>query len=119
MNNIEGLMKDLVGASVDLKRKLCRRDEFAATSPEGTDGPRVEVHTCRLCNRSAAGEGAQVCHKSDCALARLLKSAESTPVRYGPRCSTEDQSQENSSARCAHALKWRNVAGIIGGIRGH
>jgi len=71
LNNIEGLMKDLVRATVDLKKKLYRRDEAASTSPEGTEGPRVAVHACRLCNRAAAGKEAQVRHESDCPLAKL------------------------------------------------
>jgi hypothetical protein len=74
MNNIEVLMAELAKASVDLKKKLYRRDEAASTSPEGTDGPSIEVHTCRLCNRSAAGERAEVRHQSGCALARLQKA---------------------------------------------
>jgi hypothetical protein len=74
VSNIEGLMKDLVRASVDLKKKLYRKDEDASTSPEGVDGPCIEVHVCRLCNRSAAGKGAQVRHQSGCALARLQKA---------------------------------------------
>jgi hypothetical protein len=71
MNNIEELMAELANASVDLKRKLYRRDEAASTSPEGTDGPKTTIHTCRVCERSAAGKGAQVRHQSGCALARL------------------------------------------------
>ena len=74
MNNIEDLMKDLVRASVDLKKKLYRKDEAASTSPEGVEAPRIKVHTCRLCNRSAAGKGAQVSHRSGCALARLQRT---------------------------------------------
>ena len=74
MNNIEALMAELAKSSVDLKKKLYRTDEAASTSPEGTDGPRIEVNTCRLCNRAAAGKGAQVRHKSGCALARLQRA---------------------------------------------
>jgi hypothetical protein len=74
VNNIERLMAELAQSSVLLKSKLYRKDEAAATSPEGTDGPYIEVHTCRLCNRAAAGEGAHVRHKSNCALARLQKA---------------------------------------------
>jgi hypothetical protein len=58
VNNIEELMAELAKSSVDLKRKLYRRDEAASTSPDGTDGSRIEVHTCRVCDRSAVGEGA-------------------------------------------------------------
>jgi hypothetical protein len=74
VNNIEGMMSELVKSSVDPKRKLYRRDEAAATTPEGKEGPRISVHTCRLCNRAAAGDGAQVRHKADCALPRLQKA---------------------------------------------
>lgn len=74
MSNIEELMKELVRSSVDLKKKLYRKDEAASTSPEGADGPRIEVHTCRLCNRSAAGAGAHVRHQSGCALAKLQET---------------------------------------------
>jgi len=74
VNNIEDLMKDLVRASVDLKKKLYRKDEAASTSPERVDGPRIEVHTCRLCNRSAAGKGAQVRHQPECSLATLQRA---------------------------------------------
>lgn|GEM_PF-4862016 len=81
MNNIEGMMSELVKSSVDLKRKLYRRDEAASTTPEGKEGPRISVHTCRLCNRAAAGEGAQVRHKADCPLPRLQKAQ--TALREG------------------------------------
>jgi hypothetical protein len=74
MNDIEVLMAELVKSSVNLKRELYRRDEAASTSPEGTDGPRIEVHTCRVCDRSAVGEGAHVRHQSGCALANLQKA---------------------------------------------
>jgi hypothetical protein len=74
VNNIEELMTELVRSSVALKRKLYRRDEAAATSPEGTDAPTLLVHTCIVCERSAAGEGAQVRHEPKCALARLQRA---------------------------------------------
>ena len=74
MNNLEELMTELVRSSVALKRKLYRRDEAAATSPEGTDAPTLLVHTCTVCERSAAGEGAQVRHAPKCALARLQRA---------------------------------------------
>jgi hypothetical protein len=74
MNNIEELMAELAKSSVDLKKKLYRRDEAASTSPQGTEGPCIEVHTCRVCDRSAAGKGAEVRHKSGCALAKLQKA---------------------------------------------
>jgi len=67
-------MTELVKASVVLKRKLYRRDEAAATSPEGVDGPTIEVHTCLVCERSGAGQGAQVRHRSGCALQRLQRA---------------------------------------------
>jgi hypothetical protein len=50
------------------------RDDAAATSPEGVDGPRIEVHTCLVCEHSAAGQGAQVRHKPNCELARLQRA---------------------------------------------
>jgi hypothetical protein len=68
---IEKLMAELVKSSVDLKKKLYRRDEAASTSPEGVDGPRTTIHVCRVCNRAAAGKRAQVRHQSGCALAKL------------------------------------------------
>jgi hypothetical protein len=74
MNNIEELMAELVRSSVALKRKLYRRDEAAATSPEGTDAPTLQVHTCLVCERSAAGQGAQVRHEPSCSLARLQRA---------------------------------------------
>jgi hypothetical protein len=74
VNNIEGLMRELVRSSIDLKKKLYRTDEAASTSPEEADGPRIEVHTCRVCNRAASGKGAQVRHQSGCALARLQET---------------------------------------------
>ena len=74
MNNIEELMREVVRSSVHLKHKLCRRDDFASTSPEGTEGPRIVVHACRLCNRAAAGKEAHVRHKSNCELARLQRA---------------------------------------------
>lgn len=74
MNNLELLMRDLVKSSVLLKHKLYRRDDFASTSPEGTESPRTTVHTCRVCDRSAAGQGAHVRHRSDCPLAKLQRA---------------------------------------------
>jgi hypothetical protein len=74
MNDIEVLMAELAKSSVDLKKELYRRDQAASMSPEGTDGPRIEVHTCRVCNRSAAGKEAHVRHQSGCALARLQRA---------------------------------------------
>jgi hypothetical protein len=74
MNNIENLMRELVNSSVLLKRQLYRRDNAASTSPEGTEGPRVAVHACLVCNRAAAGNEAQVCHKSDCPLAKMQRA---------------------------------------------
>lgn len=74
VSNIEELMAELARASVDLKKKLYRRDEAASTSSEQIEGPSIDVHTCRLCNRSAAGKGAQVRHKSGCSLARLQEA---------------------------------------------
>ncbi len=67
-------MTELVKSSVALKRKLYRRDEAAATSPEGTEGPTLLVHSCMVCERSAAGEGAQVRHEPSCSLARLQRA---------------------------------------------
>jgi hypothetical protein len=94
VNNIEALMAELAKSSVDLKKKLYRTDEAASTTPEGKDGPRIEVHTCRLCNQSAAGKGAQVRHKSDCALARLQKAQkalrEAWPELFERKTHSED-----------------------------
>ena len=103
MNNIEDLMKDLVRASVDLKKKLYRKDEAASTSPEGVDGPRIEVHTCRLCNRSAAGKGAQVRHQSEGALARLQKAQsalrEAWPELFERKPAPEEKAPAPSAPR--------------------
>jgi len=74
VNNIEVMMSELVKSSVDLKQKLYRRDKEASTTRAGMEGPRISVHTCRLCNRAAAGDGAQVRHKSDCPLAKLQRA---------------------------------------------
>lgn len=101
MSNLEELMHDLVRSSVDLKRKLYRRDEAASTTPEGTDGPRIEVHTCRLCNRSAGGNGAQVRHRSGCELAKLQRAQkvlrEAWPELFAERPAPEE---EGTRARC-------------------
>jgi hypothetical protein len=89
VNNIEGMMSELVKSSVNLKHKLYRRDESASTTPEGMEGPRISVHTCRLCNRAAAGEGAQVSHKADCPLPRLQRAQkalrEAWPELFTPK----------------------------------
>ena|ERR1700733_5934544 len=74
MNSLEASMRELVRSSVVLKRRLYRRDDGASTTPDGTEGPRISVHSCRLCNRAAAGDGAQVRHKADCPLLRLQKA---------------------------------------------
>jgi hypothetical protein len=105
VNNIEVLMKDLVRASVDLKKKLYRKDEAASTSPEGVDGPPIEVHTCRLCNRSAAGKGAQVRHQSGCSLAMLQKAQralrEAWPEVFAGKSNPEKKAAAAPSA-CMH-----------------
>jgi hypothetical protein len=89
MNNLEELMTELACASVALKRSLYRRDEAASTSPEGTDAPTLPVHTCMVCERSAAGEGAQVRHKPSCSLARLQAAQkalrEAWPELFAPK----------------------------------
>ena len=74
MSDIEELMRDVVRTSVALKKKLYRRDDAASTTPEGSEGPRISVHACRVCNHSAAGDGAQVRHKGDCPLAKLQRA---------------------------------------------
>jgi hypothetical protein len=74
VNNIEELMAELARSSVALKRTLYRRDEAASTTPEGVAGSTVLVHTCMVCERSAAGEGAQIRHMSSCKLARLQRA---------------------------------------------
>lgn len=104
MNNLESLMTELARASVALKRKLYRRDDAAATSPEGVDGPHIQVHTCRLCDRSAVGQGAQICHKSGCALARLQKAQkalrEAWPELFERK--SEPDTEAPASGACAH-----------------
>jgi hypothetical protein len=60
-----------VRASAALKGLLYLQDVDAATTPEGTDGPRTRIHICRVCGRAAAGLKAQVHHEPSCALARL------------------------------------------------
>lgn len=104
MNNIEELMKELVRSSLILKHKLYRRDEAASTSPEGTDGPGVAVHTCRVCNRSAAGEGAQVRHKSDCPLAKLQRAQKAL---YGawPELFAKKLDEKTPPSKCEAHLK--------------
>lgn len=88
MSNLEALMTELMRASVVLKRALYRRDEAASTAPEGTDGPTMPVHTCLVCERSAAGAGAQVRHKPNCALLRLQQAQkalrEASPELFTP-----------------------------------
>ena len=104
MNDIEVLMAELAKSSVDLKRELYRRDEAASTSPEGTDGPRIAVHTCRVCDRSAVGEGAHVRHKSGCALARLQKAQkalrEGWPELFARKTAPKEKAAV--SGACAH-----------------
>jgi hypothetical protein len=102
VNNIEELMTELARASVALKRKLYRRDDAAATSPEGVDGPRIEVHTCLVCDRSAAGEGAHVRHRSNCELARLQRAQKALREAW-PELFTKKPSPEGSPAECVQA----------------
>ena len=97
MNNIEELMRELVRSSVDLKKKLYRRDEAASTSLEGADGPRTEVHTCRLCNRSAAGEGAQV-PTSPIARSQSCRRRKRLFVLRGLSCSEREPNSEEKAA---------------------
>jgi hypothetical protein len=72
--DIESRMSNLVRSSVLLKRALYKADESASTTPEGTEGPTTRVHTCRVCNRMAAGEKAHIRHRKDCALAALQEA---------------------------------------------
>jgi hypothetical protein len=99
MNNIEALMHDLVRSSVELKKTLYRRDDSASTSPEGTDGPCVEVHTCRVCDRSAAGKGAQVRHEPDCQLAKL-QTAQSALREAWPELFVRHRAAPSASRTC-------------------
>jgi hypothetical protein len=107
MNNIEALMAELAKASVDLKRELYRRDEAASTSPEGTEGPRIEVHTCLLCDRSAVGEGAHVRHKSGCALAKLQKAQKALRQAWPELFTRKATPEEGAPVSGAHALNAR------------
>ncbi|WP_433966014.1 hypothetical protein [Tunturiibacter gelidiferens] len=103
MNNIEVMMREFVRSSVHLKRKLYRRDEAASTTPEGMEGPRIAVHTCRLCNRAAAGDGAQVRHKADCPLPRLQKAQtalrEAWPELFAGKSAPEKKAAAQVRAR--------------------
>ena len=106
MNNIEELMAELAKSSVDLKKKLYHRDEAASTTPEGTDGPCIEIHSCRVCNRAAAGKRAQVSHQSGCALARLQRAQSALraawPELFGGKpapAETEEQHQVRHAPR--------------------
>ena len=74
MNELEVRMRDVVLASLALKRALYQRDDAASTTPEGTDGPRTTIHVCQVCRRAAAGADAQVRHKSRCELAQLQRA---------------------------------------------
>jgi hypothetical protein len=73
-NDIESLMRDLVRCSTALKRELYRYDLTAATTLEGIDGPTVRVHQCKVCNKMAAGEEAQIKHRAGCELAKLQEA---------------------------------------------
>ena len=103
MNNLEELMTELVKSSVALKRKLYRRDEAAATSPEGTDAPTLLVHTCMVCERSAAGEGAQVRHEPKCALARLQRAQAALKASW-PEVFATKSAPEAPPAKCVTHL---------------
>jgi hypothetical protein len=106
VNNLEELMHDLVRSSIEVKKELYRRDEAASTTPEGTDGPRIEIHTCRLCDRSAAGKGAQVQHQSDCPLAKLQTAQralrEAWPELFLGKPASEKKA--SASGACTHLL---------------
>ena len=108
MSDIEALMRDLVLTSVDLKRRLYRKDEAASTSPEGTDGPRIKVHACRLCNRSAAGDEAQVRHQSGCALAKLQRAQralrEAWPELFARKPVPEEKGATPSASRTRKSM---------------
>lgn len=95
MNNLEELMRELVKSSVLLKHKLYRRDEFASTTPEGTEAPTTQVHACLVCNRAAAGKEAHVRHKSDCPLAKLQRAQRALygawPELFGRKPNPEEQ----------------------------
>jgi hypothetical protein len=103
MSNIEELMRELVRSSIRLKRGLYRRDNAASTSPAGTEGPRIEVHTCCVCNHSAAGENAQVRHTTGCALAKLQRAqaalCEAWPELFERKQVLEEREPVPSAAR--------------------
>jgi hypothetical protein len=105
VNDLEELMRELVRSSILLKRKLYRRDEAASTSTEETAGPRIEVHSCRLCDRAAAGKEAQVHHRSGCELERLQRAQkalrEAWPAVFTKKSSTEERTEAPSA--CAHS----------------
>jgi hypothetical protein len=108
MNNLEELMAELVKSSVALKRSLYRRDEAAATSPEGVDAPTVAVHTCLVCERSAAGQGAQVRHKPNCELTRLQRAQKELKAAW-PELFTRNPVQEAVPAKCVTHLKGAQI----------
>jgi hypothetical protein len=95
-------MGELAKSSVDLKKKLYRRDEAASTTPEGLQGPCVSVHCCRLCNRAAAGEEAQVRHKSDCALARLQRAQKALREAWPELFAGKSAPEKKVSSTSAH-----------------
>jgi hypothetical protein len=79
VSEIEVLMIELARATVALKSSLYRRDDFASTTPEGTDGPRTTIHTCAVCGRSAAGQGAEVRPQVRLRSRKAAKGAEGSP----------------------------------------
>jgi hypothetical protein len=91
-------MADLVKASVGLKRALYRRDDFASTTAMGTDGPRTTVHTCAVCKRSAAGQGAEVRHKSDCPLAKLQRAHKALREAWPELFETKPSTRKETAA---------------------
>jgi hypothetical protein len=103
VNNIEELMTELVRSSVALKRTLYRRDEAASTTPEGMSGPTLLVHTCMVCERSAAGEGAQVRHGASCKLARLQRAQAALKASW-PEVFATKSAPEAPPAKCVAHL---------------
>jgi hypothetical protein len=99
VNNLEELMAELARASVVLKRALYRRDDAAATSPEGVDAPTVVVHTCLVCERSAAGQGAQVRHSSNCELAQIQRAQKALRESW-PELFTKKPAPEALPVKC-------------------
>jgi hypothetical protein len=94
MNNLEELMAEWARSSVDLKRKLYRREEAASTCPEGADGPWIEMQTAPAVESVCSRTGSSCASSTGMRTRKAAKGAKKgLSLRHGMSCSNENQTR--------------------------